>query len=64
VPDRARRTSTGKEGADGSSPSEGFRTDLDGSFERLQAGDAEVVQELTEQPYGFGSAPSAIPRVT
>jgi catechol 2,3-dioxygenase-like lactoylglutathione lyase family enzyme len=26
--------------------------DLDGSFERLQAGDAEVVQEPTEQPYG------------
>ena len=27
-------------------------TDLDGAFERLQAGDAEVVQEPTEQPYG------------
>jgi AraC-like DNA-binding protein/uncharacterized glyoxalase superfamily protein PhnB len=27
-------------------------TDLDGVFERLQAGDAEVVQEPTEQPYG------------
>jgi uncharacterized glyoxalase superfamily protein PhnB len=26
--------------------------DLDGSFERLQARDAEVVQEPTEQPYG------------
>jgi catechol 2,3-dioxygenase-like lactoylglutathione lyase family enzyme len=26
--------------------------DLDGAFERLQAGDAEVVQEPTEQPYG------------
>ena len=26
--------------------------DLDGSFARLQAGDAEVVQEPTEQPYG------------
>jgi catechol 2,3-dioxygenase-like lactoylglutathione lyase family enzyme len=26
--------------------------DLDGTFERLQAGDAEVVQEPTEQPYG------------
>jgi uncharacterized glyoxalase superfamily protein PhnB len=26
--------------------------DLDGVFERLQAGDAEVVQEPTEQPYG------------
>jgi len=27
-------------------------TDLDGTFERLQSGDAEVVQEPTEQPYG------------
>ncbi|MGE3288395.1 MAG: VOC family protein [Pseudonocardia sp.] len=26
--------------------------DLDGTFERLQAGGAEVVQEPTEQPYG------------
>jgi uncharacterized glyoxalase superfamily protein PhnB len=26
--------------------------DLDGAFERLQAGDADVVQEPTEQPYG------------
>jgi catechol 2,3-dioxygenase-like lactoylglutathione lyase family enzyme len=26
--------------------------DLDGTFERLQGGDAEVVQEPTEQPYG------------
>jgi predicted enzyme related to lactoylglutathione lyase len=26
--------------------------DLDGTFERLQAGDAEVVQEPVEQPYG------------
>jgi len=26
--------------------------DLDGSFERLRAGGAEVVQEPTEQPYG------------
>ncbi|CAM5481213.1 VOC family protein [Streptomyces atroolivaceus] len=26
--------------------------DLDGIFEKLQAGDAEVVQEPTEQPYG------------
>jgi catechol 2,3-dioxygenase-like lactoylglutathione lyase family enzyme len=26
--------------------------DLDGTFGRLQAGDAEVVQEPTEQPYG------------
>jgi catechol 2,3-dioxygenase-like lactoylglutathione lyase family enzyme len=28
-------------------------TDLDGTFERLQAGDAEIVQEPTEQPYGI-----------
>jgi len=27
--------------------------DLDGTCERLQAGDAEVVQEPTEQPYGL-----------
>ena len=26
--------------------------DLDGVFERLQASDAEIVQEPTEQPYG------------
>ena len=26
--------------------------DLDGTFERLQAGDTEIVQEPTEQPYG------------
>ncbi|ONM49160.1 VOC family protein [Nocardia donostiensis] len=26
--------------------------DLDSTFEKLQAGDAEVVQEPTEQPYG------------
>ena len=26
--------------------------ELDGTFERLQASDAEVVQEPTEQPYG------------
>jgi len=26
--------------------------DLDGTFERLQASDAEVVQEPAEQPYG------------
>jgi uncharacterized glyoxalase superfamily protein PhnB len=26
--------------------------DLDATFDRLQAGDAEVVQEPTEQPYG------------
>jgi catechol 2,3-dioxygenase-like lactoylglutathione lyase family enzyme len=28
-------------------------TDLDGAFDRLQAGDAEVVQEPTDQPYGI-----------
>jgi catechol 2,3-dioxygenase-like lactoylglutathione lyase family enzyme len=28
-------------------------TDLDGTFERLQAGDVEIVQEPTEQPYGI-----------
>jgi uncharacterized glyoxalase superfamily protein PhnB len=27
-------------------------TDVDGTFERVQAGDAEVVQEPTDQPYG------------
>lgn len=27
-------------------------SDLDSTFERLQAGDAEVVQEPVEQPYG------------
>jgi uncharacterized glyoxalase superfamily protein PhnB len=27
--------------------------DLDGAFERLQAGDAEVVQEPIDQPYGI-----------
>ena len=27
-------------------------TDLDAIFDRLQASDAEVVQEPTEQPYG------------
>ncbi|EFL30252.1 lyase [Streptomyces viridochromogenes DSM 40736] len=26
--------------------------DVDGTFERVQAGDAEVVQEPTDQPYG------------
>src|SRR6201996_9646040 len=26
--------------------------DLDGTFERLQAGNADIVQEPTEQPYG------------
>jgi uncharacterized glyoxalase superfamily protein PhnB len=27
--------------------------DLDGTFDTIQAGDAEVVQEPTEQPYGI-----------
>jgi uncharacterized glyoxalase superfamily protein PhnB len=27
--------------------------DLDGAFEQLQAADAEIVQEPTEQPYGL-----------
>jgi uncharacterized glyoxalase superfamily protein PhnB len=27
--------------------------DLEGTFERLQAGDAEIVQEPTDQPYGI-----------
>ena len=27
-------------------------TDVDGAFERLEASDAEVVQEPTDQPYG------------
>lgn len=27
-------------------------SDLDSTFERLQAGDVEIVQEPTEQPYG------------
>ncbi|WP_282944023.1 VOC family protein [Cellulomonas endometrii] len=27
--------------------------DLDGTFERLQAADAEIMQEPTEQPYGI-----------
>jgi hypothetical protein len=38
--------------------------DLDGTFERLQASDAEVVQEPTEQPYGVRDCASAIPRAT
>jgi uncharacterized glyoxalase superfamily protein PhnB len=28
-------------------------TDLDATFERLQTGDTEVVQEPTDQPYGI-----------
>ena len=30
--------------------------DLDSTFEQLQAGDADVVQEPTEQPYGIRDA--------
>ena len=30
--------------------------DLDGTFEQLQAGDTEVVQEPTDQPYGVRDA--------
>ena len=30
--------------------------DIDGTFERIQAGDAEVVQEPTDQPYGIRDA--------
>jgi hypothetical protein len=37
--------------------------DLDGTFERLEAG-AEVVQEPTEQPYGAATPQSATPRAT
>jgi uncharacterized glyoxalase superfamily protein PhnB len=32
---------------------EGIPKDLDGTFERLQASGAEVVQGPTEQPYGI-----------
>ena len=39
--------------------------DLDGAFEQLQAGDADVVQEPTDQPYGHSRLlPSAILRAT
>jgi catechol 2,3-dioxygenase-like lactoylglutathione lyase family enzyme len=31
-------------------------SDLDGTFEKLQASDAEVVQEPTDQPYGIRDA--------
>ncbi len=34
--------------------------DLDAVFERLQAGDAEIVQEPTDQPYGVRDC--AVPR--
>jgi predicted enzyme related to lactoylglutathione lyase len=35
--------------------------DLDGTFDRLQASDADVVQEPTEQPYGVRSRPTSAP---
>jgi predicted enzyme related to lactoylglutathione lyase len=38
--------------------------DLDGTFEKVQASDAEVVQEPTEQPYGIRDCAFAIPRAT
>jgi len=38
--------------------------DLGGTFERLVASGAEVVQEPIEQPTGCATAPSAIPRAT
>ena len=34
--------------------------DLDGTFEKLQAGDAEIVQEPTDQPWGMRDC--AVPR--
>jgi len=36
--------------------------DLDGTFARLQASDAEVVQSRPNSRTGFATAPSAIPR--
>ncbi|GAB6897180.1 VOC family protein [Kineosporia succinea] len=30
--------------------------DLDGAFEKIQAGDADIVQEPTDQPYGVRDA--------
>src|SRR4051794_26547905 len=35
--------------------------DVDGTFERLQAGEAEVVQEPTDQPYGVRHCASRAP---
>ena len=40
-------------GASLKDPSGLFNSSLDGTFERLQASGAEVVQEPTEQPYGI-----------
>jgi uncharacterized glyoxalase superfamily protein PhnB len=52
VTDEERRT-IGEMMAKGTFASINLAThDLDGTFERVQAGDAEVVQEPTEQPYG------------
>jgi catechol 2,3-dioxygenase-like lactoylglutathione lyase family enzyme len=52
ITDDERRTITGMM-AKGTYASVVLATDdLDGTFDRLQAGDAEVVQEPTEQPYG------------
>ena len=36
--------------------------DLDGTFEQLQAGDAEVVEEPTEQPTAYGTLRLPRPR--
>ncbi|WP_345378639.1 VOC family protein [Pseudonocardia yuanmonensis] len=52
VTDEERRT-IAEMMAKGTYASINFATkDLDGTFERLQAGDAEVVQEPTAQPWG------------
>jgi len=39
-------------------------TDLGGTFDRLQASDAEVVQEPTDQPYGVRDCAFRDPRAT
>ena len=39
-------------------------SDLDGTFERLQASDAEVIQEPTDQPYGIRDCAFRDPRAT
>ena len=38
--------------------------DVDGAFERLQADDAEVVQEPIDQPYGVRDCAVRDPRAT
>ena len=38
--------------------------DLDGTFARMRASGAEVIQEPTEQPYGSATARSTIRRAT